>query len=84
MIILRKLENEDEAIALLREGFKSLKMKDMWEIEVVMHKKDRSPCELADLIGSADVLVTPHGFQSMLVLFMAAYDRSAATSLGRG
>lgn len=35
-----------------------------------MHKKDRSPCELAHLLSGVDVLLTPHGFQSMLLLFL--------------
>ena len=38
--------------------------------KVVMHKKDRSPCELTHLLSSVDVLLTPHGFQSMLLLFL--------------
>jgi hypothetical protein len=41
-----------------------------WEIKVLMHAKDRSPCELAHALWDADVLLTPHGFQSMLLLFL--------------
>ena len=35
-----------------------------------MHEKDRSPCLLAHILHDVDVLVTPHGFQSMLLLFL--------------
>lgn len=35
-----------------------------------MHSKSRSPCELAHILQDADVLLTPHGFQSMLLLFL--------------
>lgn len=35
-----------------------------------MHKKDRSPCELTHIFNGVDVLLTPHGFQSMLLLFL--------------
>ena len=38
--------------------------------QVVMHQTSRSPCMLAHLLYNADVLVTPHGFQSMLLLFL--------------
>ena len=61
----RKLANEVEAIALLKE-----KLGNKWDIQVLMHSKDRSPCALSMLLHDADVLVTPHGFQSMLLLFL--------------
>ncbi len=35
-----------------------------------MHKTSRSPCELMHILHNTDVLVTPHGFQSMLLLFL--------------
>ena len=35
-----------------------------------MHASDRSPCELAHRLHNVDVMVTPHGFQSMLLLFL--------------
>jgi len=41
-----------------------------WEIQTLAHNTARSPCELAALMAFTDVLVTPHGFQSMLLLFM--------------
>ena len=41
-----------------------------WDVKVLMHAKDRSPCELALALHDADVLLTPHGFQSMLLLFL--------------
>jgi len=37
---------------------------------VLVHSSARSPCELAHLLHNVDVLVTPHGFQSMLLLFL--------------
>jgi hypothetical protein len=35
-----------------------------------MHKTGRSPCELSHILHNTDVLLTPHGFQSMLLLFL--------------
>lgn len=35
-----------------------------------MHSSSRSPCMLMHHLYNADVLVTPHGFQSMLLLFL--------------
>lgn len=43
---------------------------DQWEISVLMHSNRRSPCELAHLLHNVDVFLTPHGFQSMLLLFL--------------
>ena len=61
----RKLANEIEAISIIKE-----RLGDKWDIQVLMHSKDRSPCALSMLLNDVDVLVTPHGFQSMLLLFL--------------
>lgn len=58
--------NEAEAIQLLRAALPA----ELWEISVLMHSSERSPCELAHMLNDVDVLVTPHGFQSMLLLFL--------------
>lgn len=55
-----------EAIAMLKQ---KLPESD-WEITLLMHSNDRSPCELAHQLSHVDVLVTPHGFQSLLLLFL--------------
>lgn len=62
----RKLLYQVQAIELLRSRLPL----GEWEIVVIMHKKDRSPCEMTHLLNNVDVLLTPHGFQSMLLLFM--------------
>eukprot|EP01040_Poterioochromonas_malhamensis_P007099 gene7099-7666_t len=62
----RKLANEEEALTMLRSQLPS----DQWEISVLMHSNRRSPCELAHLLHNVDVFLTPHGFQSMLLLFL--------------
>jgi hypothetical protein len=41
-----------------------------WTVELLMHKFDRSPCELSHILVDVDVLVTAHGFQSMVMLFL--------------
>lgn len=41
-----------------------------WEVITVIHSDQRSPCELSHMLSNADVLLTPHGFQSMLLLFL--------------
>jgi hypothetical protein len=43
---------------------------DDWDVSVLVHDNLRSPCELAHALHDTDVLVTPHGFQSMLLLFL--------------
>ena len=64
--ISRKLFNEEEALALLKDAFPPAQ----WDITVLMHERDASPCILAHKLNGVDVLLTPHGFQSMLLLFL--------------
>lgn len=61
----RTLKNQEGALSWLRRGLSA-----DWELQVVMHKADPSPCELSHKLYDADVLLTPHGFQSMLLLFL--------------
>jgi hypothetical protein len=70
--ISRKLVDQEQVIKMLQDKLSLLKGMESkeWEIVVIMHKSDRSPCEIAHLLNDVDVLVTPHGFQSMLLLFM--------------
>ncbi len=62
----RKLANEADALGYIKERLSE----DQWDISVLMHNSKRSPCELAHLLHDTDVLLTPHGFQSMLLLFL--------------
>jgi len=64
--ISRKLFNQEEAVGFLQNAFPPAQ----WDISVLMHVQDASPCELAHTLSSVDVLLTPHGFQSMLLLFL--------------
>ncbi|CAM9574664.1 unnamed protein product [Sphacelaria rigidula] len=41
-----------------------------WTVEIMVHDHDRHPCEVIEKLAGVDVLVTAHGFQSMLALFM--------------
>ena len=58
---------EAKALELIRSR---LPQAASWEIEVLVHQPDRSPCALARSLRETDVLVTSHGFQSMLLLFL--------------
>lgn len=62
----RKLADEVEAVQYLREVLSD----DEWEITILMHSSSRSPCELSHMLHDVDVLLTPHGFQSMLLFFL--------------
>ncbi|CAM9549735.1 unnamed protein product, partial [Chrysoparadoxa australica] len=41
-----------------------------WEVVLLLHDDATHPCGLYRQLHDADVLLTPHGFQSMLALFM--------------
>ncbi|RYG58396.1 DUF563 domain-containing protein, partial [archaeon] len=62
----RKLLKQDNVLQMLHSRLDNSK----WEVEVVMHIPDRSPCTLHPLFAQTTLLLTPHGFQSMLLLLM--------------
>ena len=41
-----------------------------WSVSVVMHDDDNPPCLLYHCLKHAELLITPHGFQSMLTMFL--------------
>lgn len=65
----RRLRNEVEVLELLGSTLPSLGL-GSWDVRVLIHEKDRSPCSLAHALHDVDVLLTPHGFQSILLLFL--------------
>lgn len=60
----RKLLNMEKAV----KNFQNL-LSERWTVETMVHSSERSPCDTIDVIRFATVLVTPHGFQSVLLLF---------------
>ena len=62
----RRVGNEAEILSRLQSDPSMQK----WEFQVVMHSTSRSPCELSHVLNDVDVLVTPHGFQSVLLIFL--------------
>jgi hypothetical protein len=68
--LTRKIANLDEALRSIVSKLNQSANGVSWDVRVVIHDQQRSPCELAHILSSADVLLTPHGFQSMLLLFM--------------
>ena len=40
-----------------------------WSVEILSHSENMSPCEVINSVLAATVFVTPHGFQSALLLF---------------
>lgn len=43
---------------------------ERWNITLALHDDDRHPCTVWRMLRDVDVLLTPHGFQSILLLFM--------------
>ena len=41
-----------------------------WRVIHILHKDETPACELAAQLADADIFVTPHGFQSMLLLLL--------------
>ena len=42
-----------------------------WRVLVLTHDEKNPPCLLSKCVGSASLVLTPHGFQSMLAIFMS-------------
>eukprot|EP01031_Cornospumella_fuschlensis_P034081 gene34081-41251_t len=62
----RRLLNQEEALGMLRNHLPE----DQWEFTVILHDNSLSPCSLMHVLHDADILLTPHGFQSVLLLFL--------------
>ena len=41
-----------------------------WSVSVIMHDDNNPPCLLYHCLKHAELLITPHGFQSMLTMFL--------------
>ena len=41
-----------------------------WSVSVIMHDDDNPPCLLYHCLKKTELLITPHGFQSMLTMFL--------------
>ena len=62
----RRGDNDTHSIVTENRSKSSLK----WEVELVYHdEKSRSPCQLLEIVSSARVFMSTHGFQSLLLLF---------------
>lgn len=56
----------------LRGGNTDNNSTDTWAVDILVHSEQRLACDLIREVNSATVLITPHGFQSMLLLFQPA------------
>jgi len=43
---------------------------EQWRVSVIVHSDNNPPCMIASCLSKADLLITPHGFQSMLNMFL--------------
>jgi hypothetical protein len=41
-----------------------------WNVQLVIHDRNRPPCDLVNIMQSTTALLTTHGFQSTLLLFL--------------
>ena len=63
----RKFRDFDQ----VKEDVKSVMGSD-WSVSIIMHDDDNPPCLLYHCLKHAELLITPHGFQSMLTMFLSA------------
>jgi len=62
----RKLLNTHKLQKFLNDSLDSEK----YELKLVVHSESIRPCELVQLFSKVAALLTPHGFQEILILFM--------------
>ena len=60
----RTISNLEEARTVLQS---TLGVK--WDVQTIIHSEKISPCAMINNVRTATVLITPHGFQSILLLF---------------
>ena len=65
----RTLLNADEVQRSLTTLLNAGQASTPWSVDILMHSNARDACELIRTMSQATVFVTPHGFQSMLLLF---------------
>ena len=63
--VSRKFRNFDQ----VRGDIKRILGSD-WSVSVIMHDDGNPPCLLYHCLKNAELLITPHGFQSMLTMFL--------------
>ena len=69
--LVRRLELALRRFAETTDGdARPEKEKEVWKISTVTHHDAFPPCLLRQCLAKATVLLTPHGFQSMLYLFL--------------
>ena len=60
----RTISNLEEARTVLQSTLGT-----RWEVQTIIHSEKISPCAMINNVRTATVLITPHGFQSILLLF---------------
>ena len=60
----RTISNLEEARTVLQSTLGS-----KWDVQTIIHSEKISPCTMINNVRTATVLITPHGFQSILLLF---------------
>jgi hypothetical protein len=78
--VSRRFINEQEIMRVLEKELKESSYSHTvngtsvvsvpWTVELVKHDRNRSPCDLVHLMQSTTALLTSHGFQSTLLLFL--------------
>ena len=61
----RVLKNQDGALTMLQK-----RLGLHWKVTLAIHDEMRHPCDLWHILRDTDLLLTPHGFQSILLIFM--------------
>mgnify|MGYP003386416876 FL=1 len=68
-VVMEELERKLNGASGSADTAPTSRLGKPWIVESVVHDEHASPCLLVDRIGKTDVLITPHGFQSTLLLF---------------
>ena len=68
-VITKELQKQEEECKQV-DNVNSKKRCSSWTVEIIYHNELTDPCWLYKQMYDTDMLVTTHGFQSMLILFM--------------
>lgn len=72
--VSRRIINAEHTAHVLQQKLNTgITNNHTWTVELLTHRNQRHPCDLLSSVRRSTVLVTPHGFQSILLLFQPVH-----------
>ena len=73
----RMINDISNTVIKLESAIRAANQKYDWEVKVIHHNENTPPCDLISTIKDAQVLIAPHGFQTMLLMYQPIHSMVA-------